>query len=634
MNPKRIISLLLLCFVGNVLIAQNSFKSFTQTLDSLSATLPALNQRVDFTVNEVPLHEFIRGIAYQAGLNVNLDTGLTELVSNNFSNVQVKDLLVFIHDNFEVEVGLVGNILNIKRKPQTIVPQPPPIIIEYSDNDQLLSIEVNSAPIDQVAREITRHTGKNVIITPGVNGIMVRSFIKEMPFFNALDKLAVGNNFKVSETEDGFFMFEPQIQPVSDPSNLANSIRGRNNQQASIPRSGSESALVQVYKTDSIDVKAENSDMVDLLLKVFEPLNIPYQFLNEINEQVTIDVKGITLDRLLGGLFAGTKTSFRKSEGIYWIGAREMLEMQVFDMVQFKYRTIDSLVYIIPKSYKEGIEIKEYAGLNSLILAGPEDRVASLVRLLKELDQVIPVILIEVMIVDNKDSRALTTGITAGLADNPVKTTGTVLPSVNMTLGSEAINSLIDGFNGFGWVNLGKVNPNFYAKLQAMEEDGTIEMRSTPQLSTLNGHKAIMSIGKIEYYKEELNLIYGSVTSSSQTTTTYKPVEAEFKLEIRPIVSGNQEVTLDISVEQSDFSDRIEKNAPPGKVSRKFKSLIRIKDQEMILLGGLEEVNNSDTSSGLPLVARIPILKWLFSSKSKTKSKSRLNIFIKPTILG
>lgn len=634
MNPKRIIILFLFCLVGNILIAQNNLKSFTQTLDSLSATLPALNQRVDFTVNEVPLHEFIRGIAYQAGLNVNLDTGLTELVSNNFSNVQVKDLLVFIHDNFEVEVTLVGNILNIKRKPQPDVPQPTPIIIKYSDNDQVLSIEVNSAPIDQVAREITRHTGKNVIITPGVSGIMVRSFIKEMPFFNALDKLAVGNNFKVSKTEDGFFMFEPQIQSVSDPSNLANSIRGRNNQQSSNPRSSSESALVQVYKKDSIDVKADNGDMVDLLLQVFEPLNIPYHFLNEINEQVTIDVKGITLDRLLGGLFAGTKTSFRKSEGIYWIGAREMLEMQVFEMVQFKYRTIDSLVYIIPKSYKEGIEIKEYAGLNSLVLAGPEDRVASLTRLLKELDQVIPVILIEVMIVDNKDSRALTTGITAGLADSPVKTTGTVLPSVNMTLGSEAINSLIDGFNGFGWVNLGKVNPNFYAKLQAMEEDGTIEMRSTPQLSTLNGHKATMSIGKIEYYKEELNLIYGSVTSSSQTTTTYKPVEAEFKLEIRPIVSGNQEVTLDISVEQSDFSDRIEKNAPPGKVSRKFKSLIRIKDQEMILLGGLEEVNNSETSSGLPLVARIPILKWLFSSNSKTKSKSRLNIFIKPTILG
>ena len=127
--------------------------------------------------------------------------------------------------------------------------------------------------------------------------------------------------------------------------------------------------------------------------------------------------------------------------------------------------------------------------------------------------------------------------------------------------------------------------------------------------------------------------MYGSVTASSQTTTTYKPVEAEFKLEIRPIVAGNREVTLDILVEQSDFSERIEKNAPPGKVTRKFESLIRVKDMEMVLLGGLEEANEQDLRTGLPLISRIPIISWFTSSRSKSKSKSKLNIFIKPTII-
>jgi len=634
MNPNRIIMCLMLWLLGTVMLAQNHSKTFSHTLDSLAGVLPALNQRVDFTVNEVPLHEFIRGIAYQAGLNVNLDVSLIEPVSNNFNNVQVKDLLVFIHENFNVDVAFVGNILNIKRRPTPDTPLPPAILIDYNADQQLLSLEVNGAPIEQVARELTRQTGQNVVMTPGVNGTLVRTFIKEMPFFSAIDKMAVGNNFKVTKTEDGFYLFESALQPPMESMSAAGGVRGRNNSTGIQSGRSSRPALVNVYNKDSIDVKADNSDMVDILLKVFEKLRFPYHFLSEINETVNMDVKGISLEKLLEGLFAGTKTSYHKTQDVYWFGARELIEIQVFEMVQFRYRTIDSLIHIIPQSYKRGIEIMEYPGLNSLILAGPGDRVSSLSRLLKNLDQVIPVILIEVMIIDNKDSRALTTGITAGLSENQVKTTGTVMPSVDMTLGSNAVNSLINGFNGFGWVNLGKVNQNFYMKLQALEEDGYIEMRSTPQLSTLNGHKATMSIGKTEYYKEELNLIYGSVTSSSQTTTTYKPVEAEFKLEIRPIVSGNQEVTLQISVEQSDFSDRIEKNAPPGKVSRKFQSLIRIKDQEMILLGGLEEVNNSDTSSGLPLIARIPVLNWLFSSKSKSKSKSRLNIFIKPTILG
>jgi type IV pilus assembly protein PilQ len=249
-------------------------------------------------------------------------------------------------------------------------------------------------------------------------------------------------------------------------------------------------------------------------------------------------------------------------------------------------------------------------------------------------DKTVPVNLIEVVSVDNKASRSLSTGLSAGIAEEPVTSSGTIAPSVDMTIGAGDINKILDGLNGHGWVNLGKVNPNFYMTLQALEENGVIEVRSTPQLSTMNGHKATMSIGRTEYYKEELNVMYGTVTSSSQKTTTYKPVEAELKLDIRPLVAGNQEVTLNVSVEQSDFTERIEKNAPPGKVTRKFESLIRVKDQEMILLGGLEEASRRNTTSGVPLLARIPIIKWLFSSRSKSKSESKLNIFIKPTIIS
>ncbi|HEY3390353.1 MAG TPA: type II and III secretion system protein, partial [Prolixibacteraceae bacterium] len=229
--------------------------------------------------------------------------------------------------------------------------------------------------------------------------------------------------------------------------------------------------------------------------------------------------------------------------------------------------------------------------------------------------------------------KALSTGISAGLSDKPMVTKGKIFPSVDMSLGSSTVNEIIDGLNGFGWVNLGKVKPNFYMTLKALEEDGVIDLKSTPQLSTLNGHKAKMSIGNTEYYKEELNNIFGSMTTQSQVITSYKPVDAELSVSIRPIVDGSEEVTLDIKVEQSDFTTRISEFAPPGKVSRKFESLIRVKDQEMILLGGLEEKEVRETRTGLPFLSRIPILRWIFSAREKSNSKSKLNIFIKPTII-
>jgi type IV pilus assembly protein PilQ len=633
MIPSRLLIICVILLSHLRLAGQNhqDTDSISNQLDSLALLIPALNERVDFTVNELPLSQFIRGVANQVGLNVNLDPNLNQLVSNNFTNVKVKDLLVFLQENYNIRVRIIGNILDIKRK--TIhQPEPPKVIIDYSDDDGLLSIEVNGVQIDHLAREITRQTGKNVIVTPGLDDVVVRSYIQDVPFESALEKMAVGNNFKVRKTDDGFFLLEPAT-PVEETVSTVNS-SARTNYRQSRTHQSSGKFVINAFSLDSIDIKAEDGDLAAIVIQLFDTFEIPYQFLGEINESVTIDVKGTSIEKLLDDLFAGCNSAFRRMKNIYWFGPRDMIEMQEIELVQMKYRTIDSLIHIIPDNMKKGVEIIEYPDLNSLILAGPTDRLLHLGEFLDDVDRAIPVILIEVMIIDNKDTKALTTGITAGIAEEPVSTSGTVLPSVDMTLSSDAVNDLIDGFNGFGWVNLGKVTPDFYMKLQALEEDGFIEMRSTPQLSTMNGHKATMSIGNTEYYKEERNVLYGTVTSSSQKTTTYKPVEAELKLEIRPLVAGNQEVTLNVLVEQSDFTERIEQNAPPGKVSRKFESIIRVKDQEMILLGGLEEASDSDTRSGVPFLARIPVINWLFSSKSKTKSKSKLNIFIKPIIIN
>ena len=195
------------------------------------------------------------------------------------------------------------------------------------------------------------------------------------------------------------------------------------------------------------------------------------------------------------------------------------------------------------------------------------------------------------------------------------------------------INNLLNSFNGFGSVKIGNVTPNFYANLKALENDGVIDIRSTPKLSALNGHEATLKIGNTKYYREQQSNIYGSLSAQSTTIEIYKPVEANLSVKIKPVVSGDDQITLDIEVKQEDFTDQISQYAPFNKVSREFKSLIRVKNQEMILLGGLEEKNSTDNSKGIPLLSRIPILKWLFSSKTKSRSNSKLNIFIKPTII-
>jgi type IV pilus assembly protein PilQ len=243
-------------------------------------------------------------------------------------------------------------------------------------------------------------------------------------------------------------------------------------------------------------------------------------------------------------------------------------------------------------------------------------------------------VLCEVMIVDIKRSTLVSTGITAGLSATPVQTGGTVLSGVDMTLSSGSINNLIAGLNGFGSLNLGFVTPEFYVKIKALEEDGYLKMRSTPKLATLNGHEASLTIGKTEYYLEvNNNVVNNGVNQNILQSQQYKSINADLTITIKPFVSSDEQVTLEIDVEQSDFTGKISTTAPPGSVKRHFKSLVRVQDGEMVLLGGLEDAKKNDTSSGIPLLARIPIIRWFFSNRTKEKKTDKLSIFIKTTII-
>jgi type IV pilus assembly protein PilQ len=116
-------------------------------------------------------------------------------------------------------------------------------------------------------------------------------------------------------------------------------------------------------------------------------------------------------------------------------------------------------------------------------------------------------------------------------------------------------------------------------------------------------------------------------------TEQFTEVNANLEIDIRPVVSGDDQVTLNIKVNISDFIGSPPLNAPPPKSTSKFSSIIRAKNEDMIVLGGLERTESTESGSGIPVLSRIPILKWLFSSREKANNKVVTLVFIKPTIL-
>ena len=125
----------------------------------------------------------------------------------------------------------------------------------------------------------------------------------------------------------------------------------------------------------------------------------------------------------------------------------------------------------------------------------------------------------------------------------------------------------------------------------------------------------------------------GTQNPVQSTSYMWKSLDANLTVKITPYVSTDSLITLNIDISQSEFTSRVEKDSPPGIVVRSFKSIIRVANNEMVLLGGIERNSKEKSSSGIPFISRIPILKWIFGNSKNNKNESKLNVFIKPTLL-
>jgi type IV pilus assembly protein PilQ len=595
--------------------------------DSLS---PGLNESANFSVSGISIQSFLRTLAESHDLNIQVDPALAISLSNNFTSVQVKDIIYFLCEEYQLDIRFINAIMSFsKYQPPKIIevkPLPRKIDIAYDYNSGRISFDLRNDSLRAVVKEITRISNKNVVASGGgeIDNKFVTGYIKDLPLDNALEKLAYTNGLRLTRTKDGVFILEAN-QVSNLPVNASSSYNNnaiKNFNQSDI-----------VIKDSLISLDIANYPILDVIHQISTQLGINYILFTEVTGNTTAKVKNVTYKEALSFLFQGTNFTFRKKENIYLIGQRNQEGFRTSEVVKLDFRTIEGVEKEIPSDMLKDVELKILKELNSFIITGNKYRIDELIAFIKLIDQPIPNILIEVIIAEANKSFTLETGIQAFLADSVPKTSGQVFPGVDIALSSKSINNVLDKLDSKGVVNLGKVTPNFYATIKALETNNNIQVRSTPKLSTMNGSKANLVIGESTYYIETTQNVTGGVTPINSTTQRFNKVEANMSITISPMVSGNEHITLDILAEFSNFNAPTVQGAPPGNSTKKFESKIRIKNEEVIILGGLEQLSKSETGSGVPLLSRIPILKWFFSSKTKKKQDSRLIVFIKPTIV-
>jgi type IV pilus assembly protein PilQ len=618
------------------IIAQDRFDVIEEKLNQLAENYPGVNDNVELSMSGASIQEFVRAIGTTNNLNVNVDPSLDIKLSNNFNKVSAKDVFIFLCKRYDLDILFVGPIITFTKyspPPQPIVPKPVEehkLNIKYDATADLISYDLKGDTLSHVTREITKQSGKNIIFSPELANKVVSGYMQSAPFTNALEKLAFANDMRVSVTPDDFFVFEKKspTPAAPGPDGGANSITGKKKTETGEFKLKVEGDLITM-ETEALPI----SDIVAYVSKI---LNKNYFLFSELKGNATLKVRDATYENFLTLLFNGTDITFKREGETYLFGERNLEGLRVSKLITLKNRTIEKMLDYIPADLKKGVELKIFEDLNGIIASGSQPRITELEAFVRQLDIVVPMIHIEVIIANVQKQRTLATGISAGLGTVAAPPPhGSLLPDYNISLNAESINNLISGINGFGVINLGNVTPNFYLNLKAMEADNVLKLRSTPQIATLNGHEAKLSIGQTQYYLEVNNNLVNTAVAAQNIlqTQNWKPVNADLSLMIDPQVSGDEQITMTINVTQSTFLGRVAQTAPPGTTNRDFQSLVRVRNGDMIMLGGLSENENSQTGKGLPLLSRIPILKWIFGERSKTKRDDKLTIFIKPTVI-
>jgi len=177
------------------------------------------------------------------------------------------------------------------------------------------------------------------------------------------------------------------------------------------------------------------------------------------------------------------------------------------------------------------------------------------------------------------------------------------------------------------------------ALLQATLSDTHTRVMQSPQMRSVDGQKATMKIGEREptasgSFGSTLGAVSGSgISPLVNTQFTY--IDVGVNVEITPHVHDNGEVSLHVSLDISNVTGNVNLGGinQPIIGQRKMEHDIRLREGEVSLLGGLLNVSNTKTKTGIPGLANIPILGKLFSGDSVDNERDELMIALVPHVV-
>ena len=172
---------------------------------------------------------------------------------------------------------------------------------------------------------------------------------------------------------------------------------------------------------------------------------------------------------------------------------------------------------------------------------------------------------------------------------------------------------------------------DFGVIIQALKSNTATNLLSTPSIMTMDNQEAEIVVG------QNVPFVTGQTSSSTNTNpfTTITREDVGVTLKVIPHIHDGQAIRLEVEATAESVSNTtVAGSADLITNKRSIKTMILSDDRETIVLGGLIRDDVREVVSKVPLLGDIPLLGWLFRSKSTNQVKSNLMVFLRATIVS
>jgi len=285
--------------------------------------------------------------------------------------------------------------------------------------------------------------------------------------------------------------------------------------------------------------------------------------------------------------------------------------------------------------------IQQLNSQNAIIVRDTPDKLLLAEKMIRDIDKAKPEVVVQVEVLEARTDRLRDLGIlpgqTASIAINPNNTTSSSSSSTSTTTNNGINLNQLRHLNG---TDLVFTLPS--ATANAILTDTNTKIIQNPEVRSVDGQTAKLRIGDripIATGSFQAGVGVGSTGGAGfvnpLVNTQFTYLDVGVNIDLTPRVHPNRDVSLKLKVEVSSHTDNVAIGGitQPVISQRVIEHDIRLKEGEVSILGGLVQQTDSTTLEGWPGLAKLPLLRYLFSHKKTDHLEDEVLIVLTPRIV-